>query len=63
MTTGIMTAEGLEVAIAGLATQETGVPLPWEVYGYLVRGVDDACGGPGSLGSDSSEIPRPSPCP
>ena len=49
--------------VAGLAFDDSGVPLAGDAYGYLVRGRDSGCGGGGSLGANSAGAQRPSPCP
>ena len=58
---------GLEdCLVTGLSTlsyADPAVPDSGAAYGYLVRGVDAGCGGPGSLGGNSAGVERPSPCP
>jgi len=47
----------------GLTFIDTEVPVAGDGFAYLVRGYDSGCGGGGTLGLDSFDVPRPTPCP
>jgi hypothetical protein len=49
--------------LAALSYEDATEPPAGDGFHYLVRGVDDGCGGAGTSGTDSAGVPRPSPCP
>jgi len=53
----------LASAIAATALDDLDQPAADDGFFYLVRGRDAGCGGPGSLGTDGSGVPRPPACP
>jgi hypothetical protein len=60
---GLAPGECLAPLWPSLMYDDAGVPPTGDGYGYLARGHDSGCGGPGPLGSGSGGAVRTSPCP